>query len=86
MTGPLPAPLTSTAQTVDNLTPPGLMVTCSAEPRRPSSRVHPVPLHPLHQTHRRHGDVVVLLPKFQQLGEAGNVQAWVWLRQKCFFI
>ena len=61
----------SAAQTADTT------LTCSTEARRPSSRVHPVPLHPLHQAHRRHGHFVVLLPKFQHLGETGDVQARV---------
>lgn len=53
------------------------MVTCSAEPRRPSSRVHPVPLHPLHDSQCRHGHLVTLLAKLQHLGETGDVQTWI---------
>lgn len=57
--------------------PPRLPVTCSAEAGRPASRVHPVSLHPLHQSHRRHGHLVVLLPKLQELSKPRDVEARV---------
>uniref|UniRef100_A0A480IW64 BTB/POZ domain-containing protein 6 n=2 Tax=Sus scrofa TaxID=9823 RepID=A0A480IW64_PIG len=52
---------------------------CPAEARGAPARVHPVPLHPLQQPQGRHGHLVVLVAKLQQVGEARDVQAGVAL-------
>lgn len=54
--------------------------TCPAESRGAAARVHPVPLHPLQQPHGRHGHLVVLFAKLQQVGKAWDVQAGVCRR------
>ena len=54
------------------------MVTCTTQPSGPASGVHPVSLHPLDESQCCHGNFAVFIPKLQQLGEAGNIQTWIW--------